>query len=346
MKRTKSFKKIASFIMALAMILLAIPAMEAKAAQNVTVHFKNTEGWGAVYAYYWDSAGPLLGAWPGTDITANVDGDYYSVTLEDYEGDSLNIIFGDGGSIQTVDLVCDTSKSAEWWVVPSDNSTGKWSCTVAATKEDAEAGNSDITTPGEPIIPENPTVKQSPVIDGNKVTFYFESTNSDNVVISGTMNDWSTDWTMTKEGNVFSYTCELEEGTYQYKYIVDGTWMADPFNPATADDGSGNVNSTFTVSASGAVTPGETEDTQKNEEPENTEDTSKEDQNTEDTSVEDTGKEDTTAKDEDDTQVSDKDEDNGGLSAAWIIVIAVIVTVVIVLGAFAGYMYFMKKKNK
>lgn len=257
MKRTKFFKKIASLVLAFAMILLAIPTMQAKADETtIKVHFKNTENWSSVYAYSWDSTGTLLGAWPGTDITSTVDGDYYTATLEDYSGgSSLNIIFGDGGSVQTVDLSCDLTKGLEWWVVPSDNSTGKWACTVAASKADAEAGKSDVTTPAGPEIPENPTVKQSPVVDGNKVTFYFESTNSNNVVISGTMNNWSTDWTMTKDGNVFSYTCELEAGTYQYKYIVDGTWMTDPFNTTTADDGSGNVNSAFSVSETGSTTP-------------------------------------------------------------------------------------------
>ena len=255
MKRTKFFNKVASFVLAFAMILLAIPTMEAKAAQNVTVHFKNTEGWSKVCAYSWNTSGELLGTWPGTDITATANGDYYTATLENYEGDSVNIIFGDGGSVQTLDLTCDLTKGNEWWVVPSDNSTGKWGCVVATSQKDAEGGKTEVTTPTGPEIPENPTVKQSPVIDGNKVTFYFESTNSNNVVISGTMNNWSTDWTMTKDGNVFSYTCELEPGTYQYKYIVDGTWMADPFNLTTADDGSGNVNSAFSVSETGSTTP-------------------------------------------------------------------------------------------
>ena len=38
----------------------------------------------------------------------------------------------------------------------------------------------------------------------------------------------------------------FEEGSYQYKFIVDGTaWIADPANPDTIDDGFGGVNSVY-----------------------------------------------------------------------------------------------------
>ena len=40
---------------------------------------------------------------------------------------------------------------------------------------------------------------------------------------------------------------QFAPGTYQYKFIVDGSqWILDPTNPATADDGHGNTNSVFT----------------------------------------------------------------------------------------------------
>jgi hypothetical protein len=38
----------------------------------------------------------------------------------------------------------------------------------------------------------------------------------------------------------------FDEGTYVYKFIVDGTsWIADPANPDTVDDGFGGVNSVY-----------------------------------------------------------------------------------------------------
>ncbi len=34
-------------------------------------------------------------------------------------------------------------------------------------------------------------------------------------------------------------------GSYQYKFIVDGVWMADPANPDTIGDGLGGFNSVY-----------------------------------------------------------------------------------------------------
>jgi hypothetical protein len=40
---------------------------------------------------------------------------------------------------------------------------------------------------------------------------------------------------------------DFAQGTYQYKFVVDGTqWIADPTNPDTVDDGFGGVNSVYT----------------------------------------------------------------------------------------------------
>lgn len=41
-------------------------------------------------------------------------------------------------------------------------------------------------------------------------------------------------------------TYAFEAGTHAYKYIVNGnTWILDPTNPNTADDGMGNTNSVY-----------------------------------------------------------------------------------------------------
>src|SRR5688572_27243281 len=41
-------------------------------------------------------------------------------------------------------------------------------------------------------------------------------------------------------------TRTFDEGTYQYKFIIDGTsWIADPANPETIDDGFGGINSVY-----------------------------------------------------------------------------------------------------
>lgn len=341
MKRTRFFNKFAGLVLTFTMILLAIPTMQAKADETtIKVHFKNTENWSSVYAYSWDSTGTLLGAWPGTDITSTVEGDYYTAILEDYsDGSSLNIIFGDGGSVQTADLSCDLTKGLEWWVVPSDNSTGKWACTVADSKKDAEAGKSDVTTPDEPATPENPTVTVSPVVDGSKVVFYYESATAAKVEVFGSMNNWESGFEMTKDDNVFSYTCELDAGTYQYKFVVNGSeWIVDPVNPNTVEDGLGGSNSSFEVTAASTTPqPQPSESEEPNTEVKDTEvpDVEAKDTEVKDTEIEDTENDSTT----------DASANTAPMSGGMIILISAIVTIVVVLGGFAAYMYFVKKKQ-
>ena len=252
----KILTRFASIFMALAMILLAVPTMQASADETtIKVHFKNNQGWGSVGVYSWDDMGDIYGGWPGTDISDSKDGDWYTATLTGYAGSSLNIIFNDfGAGQQTVDLVLDLTKGLEWWIVPSDNSTGKWACVTDISKDKAENGKVEVF---EPIAPSKPTIKKSPVIEGNKVTFYYECTNADTVAVAGDMNGWSmTDWKMKKEGNVYSYTCEIPEtGTYGYKFVVNGQWYVDPLNTDTIDDGYGGFNSCFTITTAGSTTP-------------------------------------------------------------------------------------------
>jgi hypothetical protein len=53
---------------------------------------------------------------------------------------------------------------------------------------------------------------------------------------------------LTKDtGSVWNVTRTMESGEYQYKFIVDGnTWIADPGNPNSVDDGFGGHNSVYT----------------------------------------------------------------------------------------------------
>ena len=91
----KNLSKIASVVLTFFMLLVLIPTMEVNADQaELKVHFKNTEGWGSVYAYTWE--GNDLGSWPGMDITYSKDGDYYTVTMVEPVGPTVNIIFGAG----------------------------------------------------------------------------------------------------------------------------------------------------------------------------------------------------------------------------------------------------------
>lgn len=68
--------------------------------------------------------------------------------------------------------------------------------------------------------------------------------NARNVSLTGNFNNWVRDrlW-MMKTANGWELPLYLADGTYTYKFIVDGQWYADPGNAETVPDGAGGMNS-------------------------------------------------------------------------------------------------------
>ena len=72
------------------------------------------------------------------------------------------------------------------------------------------------------------------------------------IFLAGTMNGWNpanSDYLLKDEDGdgIYSITVPLAPGTYQYKFVVDGTWTKDPYSPMANDDGFGGMNGKFTV---------------------------------------------------------------------------------------------------
>ncbi len=84
----------------------------------------------------------------------------------------------------------------------------------------------------------------------NEVTFAFtEKPNARKVYIAGDFNDWDDSkrrMVKVKDGS-FRARMKLEPGEYEYKYIVDGEWCADPDAPTQRSNPFGTVNSVVQV---------------------------------------------------------------------------------------------------
>lgn len=64
------------------------------------------------------------------------------------------------------------------------------------------------------------------------------------VIVSGTFNNWNErDLKMKQTSTGWALPVYLKDGTFEYKFIVDGEWIVDPGNPNRRDDGKGNYNS-------------------------------------------------------------------------------------------------------
>ena len=197
-------RRLLSLLLALVLAVTLLPGSlfpsAGAASGNVTVYFSNTDGWSDVYGYVWDSEGDTpAGAWPGQKLTADTNG-LYELTLKPDSG-ALNFIFNNNNGLQTADLSLSStqlSSGNSFWV---NGASGK------------------------------PTVYAPPSFRGNKVTFTYTGTGS-NVYVAGSFNSWSSSAAkMTKSGSTFTYTCELKPGRYEYKFVVDGSWINDPGNP-------------------------------------------------------------------------------------------------------------------
>lgn len=73
--------------------------------------------------------------------------------------------------------------------------------------------------------------------------------NAKNVILSGDFNAWNKgELYMEKTAGGWRLPYVLAAGNYEYKYIVDGTWITDPSNPFTTGE-PGLVNSFIAVKA-------------------------------------------------------------------------------------------------
>lgn len=80
------------------------------------------------------------------------------------------------------------------------------------------------------------------------VTFTVHADKGKAVYVAGEFNKWDpTAKKMTFKAGVYSATLKLAAGTYQYKFVIDGTWCADPENTNSIPNDQGTFNSVITV---------------------------------------------------------------------------------------------------
>jgi hypothetical protein len=123
-------------------------------------------------------------------------------------------------------------------------------CVAAECAEDDECSGEDVCTQGRCQAKDCTA----------EVTFTYtppEGTDPTIVFLAGSFNDWSPNVTELEadENGVYAVTIELAAGTYQYKFVVDGTWVYDEANPRIVDDTLGGWNSELIMGCNGAIPP-------------------------------------------------------------------------------------------
>jgi len=102
----------------------------------------------------------------------------------------------------------------------------------------------------KPIAPAGqPPAGEPSVAKAGAVTFELSAPDASQVFVAGQFNGWnpSADALAKGDDGVFRITLDLPPGTYEYKFVVDGTWTEDPANPESVSDPYGGKNSVLTV---------------------------------------------------------------------------------------------------
>lgn len=71
--------------------------------------------------------------------------------------------------------------------------------------------------------------------------------NPKTVAVAGDFSDWEVLPMERVDENCYALTLRLRPGKYEYGFLVDGQWVADPFSPRAVADGFGGVNSILVV---------------------------------------------------------------------------------------------------
>lgn len=99
-------------------------------------------------------------------------------------------------------------------------------------------------------VVKTPAVKKPTKVATKAITFTVHADKGKSVYLAGEFNDW--DPTAKKlaykaRSGIYATTLKLAPGSYQYKFVIDGIWCADPENADAVPNDQGTFNSVVTV---------------------------------------------------------------------------------------------------
>lgn len=216
---------------------------------DLIVHFKNELNWETVNAKF--GAGSSWNAIPGyEDYKNNEKGSEISADKENAGWYSYHVGLGKditevqglfnngswGAGNQTANYsISGISGDKEVWITMSSTGASE----VAAERPEGWKGKELLTVARTYAADQEEEEGKltSPVVnDDGTVTFYYESETAKEVYLCGTMNGWgeaigNKDFAFSKnEEGIWTLTISLAPKSYEYKFVVDGSWVTDPLN--------------------------------------------------------------------------------------------------------------------
>lgn len=148
-----------------------------------------------------------------------------------------------------------TAKAAEPKAAPAKKATAAKSTRVAKKAKPAEAPVAeDLFAAPAPVAakpaPKAPKAKAEKAEKAVRVTFRVRAEIGSKVYLAGCFNDWNpSDKPMTDKKGDGEFTCTLTlpKGRYEYKFVINGTWCADPECTDWVQNNMGTLNSVKVV---------------------------------------------------------------------------------------------------
>jgi 1,4-alpha-glucan branching enzyme len=108
---------------------------------------------------------------------------------------------------------------------------------ISDTADTGEATSLDMGQADAPV-------PSAPVSTGDGVVFTLDAPAADRVQIAGDFNAWKpAENELEFSDGMWRTVISLAPGRYRYRYVVDGTWKADPLNPGVEPTPYGDYNS-------------------------------------------------------------------------------------------------------
>ena len=109
--------------------------------------------------------------------------------------------------------------------------------------------------PGAGLVAPRNALAAAPRPQGGGVEFSYLAPQAGAVFLAGDFNGWNATALALSKGDdgLWAATVELEPGSYEYKFVVDGAWVTDPDNPQKKADPFGGSNSVVTLAADGSL---------------------------------------------------------------------------------------------
>ena len=200
---------------------------------DITLHFYNAPKWEHVALHHWVEGGAGT-SWPGESFTEEADG-WYKIKVQTEAGADFNYIVNNGIAGNNSSVTAQTADASISSGKFSSGGSNEFWIRLGANYADGKMNYYAAASTSQTLGPET---------DGGTVTFQYENNSKvEGVEVKGSWDEWATAIAMSDDDGDGVFTAELpdiERGQYKYKFIVDGQWMSDPFNPSYTDDNDHN----------------------------------------------------------------------------------------------------------